>query len=135
MAAKPPAVVVSADSGVTWRRIVGDIVARQPLRSAWLDKAGEVAEEDGVLRVVFPSDQEKQLKTPPVKEQGKIIEEMWKELTGRAVVFRPEATGAVSAPIASAASAAPIAENFENDAGIEAAIELFGATLEPEEKS
>ncbi len=33
------------------RRIVGDIVAKQPLRSAWLDKAGEVAEEDGVLLV------------------------------------------------------------------------------------
>ena len=135
VAAKLPAVMVSADSRATWQRIVGDIVAKQPLRSAWLDKAGEVAEENGVLRVVFPSDQEKQLKTPPVKEQGKIIEAMWKELTGRAVVFRPEATGAVSASIASAASVAPIAETFENDAGIEAAIELFGATLEPEEKS
>ena len=135
VAAKPPAVVVSADSRATWHRIVGDIVAKQPLRSAWLDKAGEVAEENGVLRVVFPSDQEKQLKTPPVKEQGKIIEEMWKESTGRAVVFRPEATGEILTPTASAASALPTAENFENDAGIEAAIELFGATLEPEEKS
>ena len=135
VAAKPAAAPVSADSRATWQRIVGDIVAKQPLRSAWLDKAGEVAEENGVLRVVFPSDQEKQLKTPPVKEQGKIIEEMWKELTGRAVVFRPEATGAASAPTAPPASTSPTAENFANDAGIEAAIELFGATLEPEEKS
>ena len=94
-----------------------------------------MAEEDGVLRVVFPSDQEKQLKTPPVKEQGKIIEELWKQSTGRAIVFRPEATGAVSAPTAPPASTSPTAENFANDAGIEAAIELFGATLEPEEKS
>jgi DNA polymerase III subunit gamma/tau len=133
--AKPAAVPVSADSRATWQRIVGDIVAKQPLRSAWLDKAGEVAEEDGVLRVVFPSDQEKQLKTPPVKEQGKIIEELWKQSTGRAIVFRPEATGAVSAPTAPPASTSPTAENFANDAGIEAAIELFGATLEPEEKS
>jgi DNA polymerase-3 subunit gamma/tau len=135
VAAKPPVVMVSADSRDTWQRIVGDIVAKQPLRSAWLDKAGEVAEEDGVLRVVFPSDQEKQLKTPPVKEQGKIIEELWKQSTGRAIVFRPEATGAVSAPTAPPASTSPTAENFANDAGIEAAIELFGATLEPEEKS
>ena len=135
VAAKPAAAPVSADSRATWQRIVGDIVAKQPLRSAWLDKAGEVAEEDGVLRVVFPSDQEKQLKTPPVKEQGKIIEELWKQSTGRAIVFRPEATGAVSAPTAPPASTSPTAENFANDAGIEAAIELFGATLEPEEKS
>ena len=135
VAAKPAAAPVSADSRATWQRIVGDIAAKQPLRSAWLDKAGEVAEEDGVLRVVFPSDQEKQLKTPPVKEQGKIIEELWKQSTGRAIVFRPEATGAVSAPTAPPASTSPTAENFANDAGIEAAIELFGATLEPEEKS
>ena len=135
VAAKPAAAPVSADSRATWQRIVGDIVAKQPLRSAWLDKAGEVVEEDGVLRVVFPSDQEKQLKTPTVKEQGKIIEELWKQSTGRAVVFRPEATGAVTAPTAPPASTSPTAENFANDAGIEAAIELFGATLEPEEKS
>ena len=135
VAAKPAAAPVSADSRATWQRIVGDIGARQPLRSAWLDKAGEVVEEDGVLRVVFPSDQEKQLKTPTVKEQGKIIEELWKQSTGRAVVFRPEATGAVTAPTAPPASTSPTAENFANDAGIEAAIELFGATLEPEEKS
>ena len=135
VAAKPAAAPVSADSRATWQRIVGDIGARQPLRSAWLDKAGEVVEEDGVLRVVFPSDQEKQLKTPTVKEQGKIIEELWKQSTGRAVVFRPEATGAVTAPAAPPASTSPTAENFANDAGIEAAIELFGATLEPEEKS
>ncbi len=135
VAAKPAAAPVSADSRATWQRIVGDIVAKQPLRSAWLDKAGEVAEEDGVLRVVFPSDQAKQLKTPPVKEQGKIIEELWKQSTGRAIVFRPEATGAVSAPTAPPTPTSPTAENFANDAGIEAAIELFGATLEPEEKS
>jgi len=134
VAAQPPA-AEPGDARTTWQRIVGDIVDRQPLRSAWLDKAGEVAEEDGVLRVVFPSDQEKQIKTPPVKEQGKLIEELWKQSTGRTVVFRPEATGAVNVPAASATPAVPTAENFANDAGIEAAIELFGATLEPEEKS
>ncbi len=138
VAAKSPAAalaVESFDPATAWRNIVRDIVARQPLRSAWLDQAEEVAEENGVLRVVFPGDQAKQLKTPPVREQGQVIEQMWKELTGRGVVFRPEATGAVSAPTGSAGSAAPIAENFENDAGIEAAIELFGARLEAEEKS
>ena len=36
-------------------------------------------------------------------------------------------------PTAAMGSAAPVADDFENDPGIEAAIELFGATLEPEE--
>jgi hypothetical protein len=36
---------------------------------------------------------------------------------------------------AGSAASVPTADDFENDAGIEAAIELFGATLEPEEKS
>ena len=133
MAAKPAAVRPAGDARGTWRGIVEELVTRQPLRSAWLEKAGEVTEEDGALRVVFPRDQDKQLKTPLVKEQGKLIEGLWKEATGRAVVFRPEATGEVIAPAVSAASPAPTADDFENDAGIEAAIELFGATLEPEE--
>ena len=63
-----------------------------------------------------------------------MIEELWKQATGRAVVFRPEATGEVAVS-ASPASAVPTADDFENDAGIEAALELFGATIEPEEKS
>jgi hypothetical protein len=33
-----------------------------------------------------------------------------------------------------AAPSAPTADDFENDPGIEAALELFGATLEPEEE-
>jgi hypothetical protein len=135
--AKPAAVAAPApveDARAVWRGIVGEVISRNPLRSAWLDAAGEVAEEDGALRVVFPRDQDKQLKTPHAKEQGKLIEELWKQTTGRAVVFRPEATGEVVAATGSAASV-PTADDFENDAGIEAAIELFGATLEPEEKS
>jgi hypothetical protein len=32
-----------------------------------------------------------------------------------------------------APSPVPVTDDFENDPGIEAAIELFGATLEPEE--
>jgi DNA polymerase-3 subunit gamma/tau len=135
--AKPAAVAAPVsveDARAVWRGIVGEVISRNPLRSAWLDAAGEVAEEDGALRVVFPRDQDKQLKTPHAKEQGKLIEELWKQTTGRAVVFRPEATGEVVAAAGSAASV-PTADDFENDAGIEAAIELFGATLEPEEKS
>ncbi|MEX1111644.1 MAG: DNA polymerase III subunit gamma/tau [Chthoniobacterales bacterium] len=118
-----------------WQSIAQEINARNPLLSAWLDSAGEVAEEDGTLRVVFPRNQDKQLKTPHAKEQGKLIEELWQQTTGRAVAFRPEATGEVVAAAVSAASPVPTADDFENDAGIEAAIELFGATLEPEEKS
>ena len=129
-AAKP----VSADARTVWRDIVQEISARQPLRSAWLDKADEVHEEDGQLRAVFPRDQDKQIKTPHAKEQGKLIEELWQKRTGRNVVFRPAATGEVVAAAAPAVLA-PTADDFENDPGIEAAIELFGATLEPEEKS
>jgi hypothetical protein len=61
-----------------------------------------------------------------------LIEELWKKLTGRAVAFRPEATGEVVADVVRPASNAPTTDDFENDPGIEAAIELFGATLEPE---
>jgi len=134
VAPKPAVPAPEQDVRGTWRGVVQEIMARHPLRSAWLDAAGEIVEEDGALRVVFPRDQDKQLKTPHAKEQGKLIEELWKQTTGRAVVFRPEATGEV-AVAASPASAVPTADDFENDAGIEAALELFGATIEPEEKS
>jgi hypothetical protein len=60
---------------------------------------------------------------------------LWKKATGRSVVFRPEATGDAAPEAPVAAAPAPTADDFENDPGIEAAIELFGATLEPEEKS
>ena len=116
-----------------WKRVVADISAKHAIRSAWLERAQEVHEEKGVLRIVFPSDQAKLLKTPVVKEQGALIEELWKTLTGRAVVFQPEATGEVVVEAPRAGATAPLADNFENDPGIEAAIELFGATLEPEE--
>ncbi len=133
--AKPAASPSSGDPRGLWRQVVQEITTQHPLRSAWLDKAGDVAEEDGALRVVFPRNHEKQINAPHAKEQGKLIEQLWKKATGRHVVFRPEATGeAIAEPVAAAAPA-PTADNFENDPGIEAAIELFGATLEPEEKS
>ena len=140
VAAKPAAAPVvtppaSTDVRSVWREIVEEISARHPLRSAWLEKADEIREEDGALCVVFPRDQDKQIKTPHAKEQGKLIEELWKKRTGRSAVFRPEATGEVIAATLPASAAAPTADDFENDPGIEAAIELFGATLEPEEKS
>jgi DNA polymerase-3 subunit gamma/tau len=123
----------STDTPGVWKRVVADISAKHAIRSAWLERAQEVHEEKGVLRIVFPSDQAKLLKTPVVKEQGALIEELWKTLTGRAVVFQPEATGEVVVEAPRAGATAPLADNFENDPGIEAAIELFGATLEPEE--
>jgi DNA polymerase-3 subunit gamma/tau len=140
VAAKPPQTppaprATSADAPGVWRDIVQQITAKHPLRSAWLDKAGEVSEEGGALRVVFPRDHAKQLNAPHAKEQGKQIEHLWKKATGRSVVFRPEATGDAAPEAPVAAAPAPTADDFENDPGIEAAIELFGATLEPEEKS
>ena len=134
-AARPP---VSAEAPPTdtqgaWKKVVAEITGQQAIRSAWLERAQEVSEENGVLRAVFPSDQAKLIKTPVVKEQGALIQELWKKLTGRKVVFQPEATGEVTVETPRAGAAAPIADDFENDPGIEAAIELFGATLEPEE--
>ncbi len=129
----PVAVAESADPQKVWQDVVAAVAERYAIRSAWLERTQEVHEEDGVLRVVFPSDQEKLLKTPVVKEHGALIEDLWMKATGRKISFRPEATGKVMTSAPRAGTATPLADDFENDPGIEAAIELFGATLEPEE--
>lgn len=113
-----------------WRRAVEEIFSSQPVRGAWLEKAVDVVEEGGCLRVVFPCDQEKLIKTPHALEQGQVIEELWEKWTGRKVSFQPEASGEVREGKKSASAAMPVADDFENDPGIEAAVELFGATLE-----
>ena len=129
----PVAAAKSADPQKVWQDVVAAVAERYAIRSAWLERTQEVHEGDGVLRVVFPSDQEKLLKTPVVKEHGALIEDLWMKATGRKISFRPEATGKVVASAPRAGAATPLADDFENDPGIEAAIELFGATLEPEE--
>lgn len=136
---EPPATARVAEAGTpgsadaaardVWAKIVGEISAKQSIRSAWLDDATEVTEEGGELRVVFPAGREKLLGSPIAREHGKLIEERWKDLTGRRVAFRPEATGEAIVP---KTESVPLADDFENDPGIEAALELFGATLEPE---
>lgn len=138
VAAAKPAPVVEESRGnpgapvrETWKKIVAEISAKHPLRSEWLDSAQDIAEEDGELRVVFPANKAKVLQTPVVKEQGALIEELWKKSTGRKIAFRPAGTG--EAVVEKVLSPVPVADDFENDPGIEAAIELFGATLEPEE--
>jgi DNA polymerase-3 subunit gamma/tau len=126
--------IASADPQKLWQGVADAVTERFTIRSAWLERVQEVSEDNGVLRVVLPSDQEKLLKTPVLKEQGALIEDLWKKAAGRAVAFRPEATGEVIAEAPSRpGSAVPVSDDFENDPGIEAAIELFGATLEPEE--
>lgn len=115
----------------TWDKIAAEVAEKHPLRSEWLDSVQDVAEESGELRVVFPANKAKFLQTPVVQELGTLIEGLWKEATGRKVLFRPEATGEVVEVRTS--SPVPVTDDFENDPGIEAAIELFGATLEPEE--
>lgn len=129
----PPPAADGADPRKVWQGVVEEVVSRHAIRSAWLERVQEVNEEEGILRVVFPADQEKLLKTPVVKEHGTLIEELWKKATGRRISFRPEATGEVVAVAPRASASAPLADDFENDPGIEAAIELFGATLEPDE--
>ncbi|MEY3481098.1 MAG: polymerase subunit gamma/tau [Verrucomicrobiota bacterium] len=137
VAAKPaPSVRETAVNGdqsprQTWNKIAAEIAEKHPLRSEWLDSAQDISEEDGKLCVVFPANKAKVLQTPVVEEQGALIEDLWKKITGRKVAFRPAATG--DAVVEKAPSPVPITDDFENDPGIEAAIELFGATLEPEE--
>jgi DNA polymerase-3 subunit gamma/tau len=137
VAAKPAPVVqeVRRDDGAStqerWKKVTAEISAKHPLRSEWLDSAQDITEDGGELHVVFPANKAKVLQTPVVKEQGALIEELWKKSTGRKVSFRPEATGEVV--VEKAPSPVPVTDDFENDPGIEAAIELFGATLEPEE--
>lgn len=121
----------AASGREVWSKIAAKIAEKHPLRSEWLDSAQEVVESSGELRVVFPSNKTKLLQTPVVKEQGALIEDLWKKSTGRKIAFRPEATGEVAE--AKSPSPVPVTDDFENDPGIEAAIELFGATLEPEE--
>lgn len=117
-----------------WKKVVADISEKQSIRSVWLEEAQDVTEENGELRVVFPPSKEKQIRTPVAKEQGALIQELWQQLTGRKVAFRPEATGAVVAEKSQSAAAIPTADDFENDPGIEAALEMFGATLEPDDQ-
>ncbi|MBU3664957.1 MAG: DNA polymerase III subunit gamma/tau [Chthoniobacterales bacterium] len=115
-----------------WVKVVAEISARHTIRSAWLEEAQEITEEDGVLRVIFPASAARQIKAPYAKDQAQLVSQLWEKNTGRNVVFRPEATGADTLKAAPAAAASS-ADDFENDPGIEAAIELFGATLEKEE--
>ncbi len=123
-----------ADIKKVWSAVVDDISAKHSIRSAWLDEAQDISEEDGELRVVFPSTKEKQIRTPMAKEHGKLIEDLWLKLTGRKVAFRPEATGEIAVATPSEAPV-PTAHDFENDPGIAAAVELFGATLEEAKES
>ena len=129
---RPEPALGDTDATKVWAEVVAEICKRHTIRSAWLEDAREVAEEDGNLRVVFPSGMTKQIRAPFAKEQGALIEELWQQKTGRKVAFRPEATAPVVAETAPATAPAPSADDFENDPGIEAAVELFGATLEPE---
>ncbi|MBE2180988.1 MAG: DNA polymerase III subunit gamma/tau [Chthoniobacterales bacterium] len=115
-----------------WEQVVSEIASKQRIRSVWLEEAQGVEENDGRLRVVFPESQGRQLRSPVAEEQGVLIQQLWEKFTGRKVAFCPEATGKV-AVTAAQTSPLPAADDFENDPGIEAALELFSATLEPEE--
>lgn len=128
-AVPPPSGMASQPARDVWNRVVAEISAEQLIRSAWLEEAMEVEENDGNLRVVFPSNLGRQLRTPVAEEHGALIQKLWLKFTGRKVAFRPEATGSVSVP-SPATPAQPTSDDFENDPGIEAALELFGATLE-----
>lgn len=132
--AQPGPLPAGTDIRKIWSAVVDDISAKHSIRSAWLDEAQDISEEDGDLRVVFPSTKEKQIRTPMAKEHAKLIEDLWLKLTGRKVVFRPEATGEIAVAAPSAAPV-PTADDFENDPGIAAAVELFGATLEEAKES
>lgn len=132
-AAKSEAPAMNGDDPrKVWDAVAAEISKRHPIRGAWLEQASKITEKDTSLQVVFPETLTKQLRTPAAEEQGQLIQELWLKLTGRRIVFRPEATGAASVAPASARPMVPTTDDFENDPGIEAAIELFGATLEPQ---
>jgi len=127
----PPSAQKDNSTRKIWEKIAAEIAAKQPLRSEWLDSAQDIIEEGGELRVILPPGKARLLQTPVVREQGALIEGLWLKLTGRKIAFLPQATGETivenrPAPI-------PVSDDFENDPGIAAAVELFGATLEPEE--
>jgi DNA polymerase-3 subunit gamma/tau len=121
------------DPRPVWDKIVAQISQEHAISSVWLDEAGEVFEEGGKLRVIFPVSQVRQMRTPAAVEQAALIEKRWHEMTGRRVVFTPEATAPVVAAAPRPAADTPTTNDFTNDPGIEAAIELFSATLEPDE--
>ena len=120
------------DPRPVWEKIVAQILQEHAISSVWLDEAGEVFEEGGKLRVIFPVSQVRQMRTPAAVEQAALIEKRWHEMTGRRVVFTPEATAPVAAAAPRPAADTPTTNDFTNDPGIEAAIELFSATLEPD---
>ncbi|MFZ4482846.1 MAG: DNA polymerase III subunit gamma/tau [Chthoniobacterales bacterium] len=128
----PPAPAVSpgGDPRAVWDEIVARVSQVHTISSVWLEEAGEIFEAEGKLRVIFPANQARQTRTPSALEQGTLIEKLWHDMTGRRVVFTAEATAPVTAVAPRSAADAPTANDFENDPGIEAAIELFGATLE-----
>ncbi len=133
-AADPVAASVASDAAPRkiWEQVVAEIASKQRIRSVWLEEAQGVEENDGRLRVVFPESQARQLRSPVAEEQGVLIRQLWEKFTGRKVAFCPEATGKVASAAAQTAPL-PAADDFENDPGIEAALELFSATLESEE--
>jgi DNA polymerase-3 subunit gamma/tau len=124
----------SPDVRTHWAAVVAEVTRRHAIRSAWLKDAGEVEESDGILRVVFPANSERFITSAVARDQGGIIEQLWKDATGRKVAFRPEATGpAAREPLprtGGPAASVPTADEFTNDPGIEAAVELFAATIE-----
>jgi len=129
-----PLVPVMVDEAVAkvWAEVVVEISKRQKIRSEWLEQATDVSEEGNSLRVIFPETLVKQLRTPVAKDQGKLIQELWLKLTGRHITFLPEATAPVPIVEKPSGPVLPTSDDFENDPGIEAAVELFGATLESE---
>lgn len=120
------------DPRPVWEKIVARISQEHAISSVWLDEAGEVFEEGGKLQVIFPVSQARQMRTPAAVEQAALIEKRWHEMTGRRVVFTPEATAPVTAAAPRPAADTPTTNDFTNDPGIEAAIELFSATFEPD---
>lgn len=119
----PPAALAQA-----WAAVVAEVSAKYTIRSAWLEQALSVAEEAGTLRVLFPTTAARDLKSPYAKEQAALIATLWEKATGRKIVFCPEA----SAPSVQSVTTTMNPEDFENDPGVEAAVERFVATLDRE---
>jgi len=112
-----------------WFTVLAKITERHPLKSQWLSQWQRITLEGNVLKVVVPLNYESLLRSPLAMQHAALIVKLWAELYGQEIEFRPEASGE---PLPRRTREPIDPANFEQDAGIEAAMDVFSASLEPE---
>jgi hypothetical protein len=118
-----------------WAEVLANVIKTHPLIGQWLSNWEKVTLDGEILRVSFPSSYAGLLRTPVALKPAALIKSLWAGLHGRNVEFRPQANGEPPPHNPHATCNAPVASDFENDPGIDAAIEQFGASLIDEGKN